>query len=188
MSMTFAEMIAAAQASGSGPMDAPPAGTHNGIIVSANAKRSSGGKVCVGLLIKVEDGANKGNGCWSNQYLSPESATALGIWFRTFEALGIPTAWWAQFADMDQAAAQAAELVVGKQCQFVVAYREWKGEMQADVKSIKKPGNSPTVSQAAPLAAAAPLPAAPLAPATVAAPVAPVAAPAPATAAPSAPF
>lgn len=182
MSMTFAEMIAAAQASGSGPMDAPPAGTHNGIIVSANAKRSSGGKVCVGLLIKVEDGANKGNGCWSNQYLSPESATALGIWFRTFEALGIPTAWWAQFADMDQAAAQAAELIKGKQCQFVVAYREWKGEMQAEVKSIRKPvGGGTAAAPAAPIAPLAPAPVSAL-PAPVAPLAAPVAAP------PTAPF
>lgn len=190
MSMTFAEMIAAAQDSGSGPMDTPPAGTHNGIVVTANAKRNKSGKLTIGILLKVEDGPNKGNGVWSNQYLSPENATALGIWFRTFEALGIPTAWWGQFADIDQAAAQASELIKSKQCQFVVAYREWQGELQADVKSIKKPSNSPAVAQAAPLAPAA-LPAAPLTPAPAPAatlPVAPAAVPvAPVVTPPAAP-
>lgn len=177
MSTTFAEMIAAAEASGSGPMNPPPAGPHNGVVVSANAKRSGKGKVTIGLLLKVTDGPDKGTAVWSNEYLSPENATALGIWFRTFEALGIPTSWWGQFGDnMDQAAAQAAAAVVGKECKFVVAYREWpagSGAMEAEVKSIRKPvvGATAPAASIAPLAAAPVAPLAPVAPAPVVASV-----------------
>lgn len=177
-SMSFADMIKSAQEAG-GSTDAPPAGTFQGVVTNATAKRSKSGKVEVGLFLRVtEEGPSKGMGCWSNQYLSPENTTALGIWFRTFEALGIPTAWWGQFADHDQAAAQAAQLVKGKDCTFVVAYEEWKGEMQPKVKAIKKPaGSTGTVPAQLSFPTAAPVPVAPAAPALPASIPAPPAAP-----------
>lgn len=179
--MTFEQMIASAQEAG-GSLDAPPAGTYQGVVVSANTKRNGKGKLTIGLLLRVtQEGDSKGLGLWSNQYLSPENATALGIWFRTFEALGIPTAWWAQFADLDQAAAQAATAVKGKECTFTVQYGEWQGEMRAEVKSIKKAAAGTGTIPAQALPVSAPAPVAPLAP-VAPAPAAPSAAvPAPPT-------
>lgn len=159
--MSFQDMLDQARAAGA-TTDAPPPGQYMAVVVSAAAKRSKKDKVEIGFKLRVTEGAHKDAGIWGNQYLSPESPVALDIWFRTFDALGLPMEWWTQFgANMDQAAAAAAEHIKGVACQITVANEEYpkgSGSFSAKVKRVSKlvPGQGAAPASSVPAAPAAP--------------------------------
>jgi hypothetical protein len=197
---TFGALIESAKEAG-GTADAPPPGEYVGVVVAGNSGKSNKGKLKMGYKLRVEGGAHDGSGIWGNQYLSPESPTAVDIFFRTFEAFGIPRNWWAQYgAEVDMAGAAAAEFIKGKRVKFTVKDEPYQGQSKMVVSRVSTytgpapAAAAPSVPQipaqaAAPAAPAAPAftpPAAPAAP--PAPPAAPAAPPAPTVQAPKPPF
>ena len=172
---TFGDLINSAKEAG-GTSDAPPAGNYQGAVVSANTGKSNSGKLKIGLKLRVEGGAHDGAGIWSNQYLSPESPAAVDIFFRTFEALGIPRNWWAQFgSNLDAAGAAVVDFVKGAKCSFTVKQGSYNGNPQMEVSRISKPSGvaAPGAVQAPAAPAAVAAPAAPVPPAPPVPPAAP---------------
>ncbi len=165
---TFQQLIDGAKEAG-GTSDAPPVGEYAGTVVSCNSGRSNGGKLKVGVKLRVDGGPHDGAGIWANQYLSPESPAAVDIFFRTFEALGVARNWWAQFGgNFDQAGAAIGEFVKGKTCKFTVKDEPYQGNPKMVVSRISK----------APGASGILLPGVPSSPATAAPAVTPPAPPA----------
>lgn len=165
---TFGQLIENAKAAG-GTGDAPPPGEYVGTVVSANTGKSNAGKLKIGIKLRVDGGPHDGAGIWANQYLSPDSPTALDIFFRTFEALDVPRNWWAQFGShVDQAGAAVVELIKGKTVKFTVKDEPYNGQSRMVVGRISRAAGVPqpgVPAQTAPPMAAAPVPAVPAAPA-----------------------
>lgn len=176
---SFGDLLAAAaeapQTSFGPELDA--AGRYRADVVAANSKISSKGKLQFGLKFKVVGGPKDGSSIWSNQTLSPESPAALDIFFRTFEALGIPRDGWAKYgSNLEAAGEAAANAVIGAPAEINVQMGKPNNGYAAklEVKFI----NPPKATQAAPVATAATvqIPSQPAAP-DVTPPAAPTAAP-----------
>lgn len=156
---TFGQLVESAKEAG-GTGDAPPPGDYTGTVVAANTGKSNGGKLKIGLKLRVDGGPHGGAGIWANQYLSPDSPTALDIFFRTFEALDVPRNWWAQFgSNVDQAGAAVVEAVKGKTVKFTVKDEPYMGESKMVVGRISRAAGNPLAPgvPAAPTAPAAPV-------------------------------
>lgn len=182
---TFGALVESAKEAG-GTGDAPPPGEYVGTVVTANTGRSNGGKLKVGIKLRVDGGPHDGAGIWANQYLSPDSPTALDIFFRTFEAMDVPRNWWAQFgSNVDQAGAAVVEAVKGKTVKFTVKDEPYQGQPKMVVGRISRAAGNP-LTPATPGVPTPPVPAA--APAGPAVPAAPAAPQAPTVQAPQPPF
>ena len=175
---TFADLLQSAkeapQTSFAPDLDAP--GTYTAEVTTATHKLTTNGKLQVGIRFKVQGGPKDGHAIWANQTLSPESPAALDIFFRTFEALGIPRDAWAKYgANVEQAGEAVANAITGATAQIKVAMGKASGGYAAklEVKFV-----NPLSRTAAPAAPAAPqIPAQPAAPAAPVAPLAPPRAP-----------
>ena len=183
---SFGDLLAAAaeapQTSFGPELDAP--GRYRAEVAASNSKISSKGKLQFGIKFKVVGGPKDGHAIWSNQTLSPESPAALDIFFRTFEALGIPRDAWAKYgSNLEAAGEAAANAIIGAPAEINVQMGKPNNGYAAklEVKFI----NPPKATQTAPVAAAAgAVPPAPQIPAQAAPPVVPPAAPAAAPIAP----
>jgi hypothetical protein len=137
---SFDQMLESAKEAGGTSDVELPNGEYLGVVVAANSKVASNSqKHQIGLKFRVEGGQYDGGGIWTNQTLSPESPAALDIWFRTFEALGIPRNWWAQYgSNFQMACAAAAEQIKGAHAKFTVKTgAPYKGVTKQEVGYIK---------------------------------------------------
>lgn len=174
--INWAQLVEQAAAEGFGPEELYAPGSYQGVVVNTNVTESKNGKGQIGLRIQFEGGQYDGKAVWANQTLTTDNPKAMGAWFRTFAALGIPQDTWAtQNLSLTDAAARCE----GRRVKFTLKHREYppgSGEKK----------NNVNITQGIEAGATAPVPPVPQAPA--AAPVAPVTPPvAPPAAAPAAP-
>lgn len=145
--------------------DVPP-GTYTAVVDHASSRVNQNGKLQINIKFKVTDaGEAQGGTIWSRQTLSPESETAVSIWFKTFAALGIAPEAWDQFGgDAESAGAAVATQIQGTAARINVQLgKEYNGERRPEVKRITQtsapaPGAVRTAATAAPAPASVPRP------------------------------
>jgi hypothetical protein len=146
-------------------------------IKTAEAIRFGSGRDGIKTNMEVIAGPSKGRGgIFNNFVLSPENPQAVGFFFRNMGTFGLDRNYFAAKPSL----AKVATDMVGRTARIQIAHREWNGQTQMDVKSMKPiPGGTaapaPTASplpQPTPVAQPQPAPA-PVAPAPAPAPVAP---------------
>ena len=150
-----------------------PDGDYELVVLEGTAKVTQSGKTMFSIKAQVEGGAHNKRLVWDNLVVSPDNPTALGIFFRKMNALGLGR----DFFDRAPTNAQIEQALVGRKFRGQIGSRTYNGNKKNEIKNYY-PAKGATAS--APQAAAAPAPAPTPAPA-------PAPAPAP-SAAPTAPF
>lgn len=159
--------------------DVLPAADYDLKMVKVEAKQSKNGKLMFAYTADVTAGPYKGRKVFGNLVVSPDNPTALNIFFRQVQAIGISR----DFFTNNPSDSQVAEALNGREFRGQVGVRSWQGQDRNEVKSY-----SPITKTAA---AGSPVPPAPMtAPAAPAgmpsATAAPTVAPAPQAAPPAA--
>lgn len=190
MSMTFGQLMQAAEEAG-GSFDTLPEAEYNVEIVEAEYASASTGKPMIKVTFKVMDGPHAGRKLWNNFVMTTDNPNALRFFITHMKNLGVTDQWFASASALppEQALRQLAPQLVGCRAQVTVKHREFEGTTRENIKAVKR-YNGPIVSATGPPATATGLP-----PATTAAdPVTPPAPAPPATpdtpnpAAPPVPF
>lgn len=192
-------------AGGSGDsFDPIPAGDYDFTIAQADATQTSNGKTMYKVRAKVEAGPHADRLVFDQFVISPENPTALGIFFRQMNVLGLNR----EFFAGNPSDHHVAEALIGKRFRGQVQIKTWQGQERNEIKqyftavsgslgngqgmppgpgSGSSSGIPPAPAAAPPAAAPAPAAAPPAPAAPPAAPAAPAPAPVPAYAAPAAP-
>ena len=162
-----------------------PDGDYNFVITHVKGGASNGGKIQVGIRIRVLDGPFAGKATWLNQTLTP-TPEAAPVFARIMQSFGVPAEALAGNVSSDSI---AAYVVVGTTGNIKLTLTQNGDFLNQNVKAVKLiPGLQPAPQAAIPAAPVAPVVpvAAPVAVAVaqpvavapvVAAPVAPVAVP-----------
>jgi hypothetical protein len=173
--LNWSELIKEAADSGSTSYEPLPDGDYELKVLEAEAKQAQSGKTMFAIKCQVQGGANANRLVWDNLVVSPDNATALGIFFRKMSALGLTKE---AFFDKNPTNVQIEQAMLGRSFRGQIGSRTYNGQKRNEIKNYYP---SAATTTAAPVqAAAAPAPA-----------PAPSAAPAPAPApssAPAAPF
>lgn len=179
--LDWAQLIKdAGDSAGGGNYDPIPDGDYEFTVVEAPATVSQSGKVMFKLKAQVDGGAHNKRLVWDNLVVSPENATALGIFFRKMMSMGLTK----EFFDNKPSNEQISAALVGRRFRGQVATRTYNGKASNEIKNYYP--SQVGVAVPPPVQAAAAPPAAAPAPAPAPA-AAPMPAPAP-SAAPAAPF
>lgn len=129
-----------------------PPGEYDIYVAEAEVKISGNtGKQMIKTKLQVESGPHAGRIVWNNHVLSPDSAQAMGFWFREMKAYGIEPEYFTQGnPSMEMIAAE----LCGKRARIKTNVRKWGDEEQTDVKQIKPAvGPAPVAGSPAPTAA-----------------------------------
>lgn len=172
--LNWSELIKDAADSGSNSLEALPDGDYELKVLEAEEKQSQSGKTMFAIKCQVQGGASANRLVWDNLVVSPDNATALGIFFRKMAAMGLTKE---SFFDREPTSAQIEQALIGRAFRGQIGSRTYNGQKRNEIKNYYP-------SSATAAAAPAPIQATSTAPAPAAAP-----APAPApSAAPAAPF
>ena len=158
-SLNWADLVKDAGESAGGNYEPLPDGDYDFKVLEATATTSASGKTMFKIKAEVQTGAHAKRLVWDNLVISPENATALGIFFSKMAALGLPREF---FTNNNPSNAQIEAQIQGKAFRATLGTRTWNGTKQNEIKKYH------VLSQQIPVAAQAP-----------AAPVAPPAPPAP---------
>ena len=154
-----------------GSYDPLPDGDYDLTIIEATAKVSQSGKTMFAVKAQVQTGAHAKRLVWDNLVVSTDNPTALGIFFRKMNALGLNK----DFFATSPSNAQIEQALKGRSFRAQVGSRTWQGQKKNEIKAYYSVA---AASPVAPVAAAAPAPAPAPAPAAAPAPApAPAAAP-----------
>lgn len=156
-SANFSDLLQAAR--DAGYSNCPP-GTYDVKVISTEAKQTAKGKDMFVIKYEITTGPNAGRKVTNRMTISPESAAALGFFFREMRAMGLDETYFAKNPTVHQIAAE----LMGKTCQIVVATEQYNGEDRDVVKKIMPP----VTGVSSPVMAATPQPVAPQSPAAVA--------------------
>ena len=152
-----------------GSYDPLPDGDYDLTVIEATAKVSQSGKTMFAIKAQVQTGAHAKRLVWDNLVVSTDNPTALGIFFRKMNALGLGR----EFFATSPSNAQIEQALNGRSFRAQVGSRTWQGQKKNEIKAYYSVTNA---AAPAPVAAPAPAPApAPVAEAS--APAAPPAAP-----------
>lgn len=110
-------------------------GTFDGIVTEATATQSSNGKDMIKAKLQIEGGKNHGRVYWRNIVVSPESTSAMRMFFVTMKAFGLEGEYFAANPTMEQIARD----ITGKRCKFTVDKREFQGVDREDVTKVEPP-------------------------------------------------
>lgn len=151
-----------------------PDGDYDLTVVEAVAKVTQSGKTMFALKAQVESGAFAKRLVWDNLTVSPENATALGIFFKKMGALGLTR----EFFDRQPMPtnAQIEQALAGRRFRAQIGQKTYQGQKRNEIKNYYPAAGGTTAAAAAPAAAApapAPAPSPAPAPAPAAAPAAP---------------
>lgn len=163
-----------------GSFDPLPEGDYDLQIVEAVAKVSQSGKTMFAVKAQVQTGAHNKRLVWDNLVVSTDNPTALSIFFRKMNALGLGR----DFFAGSPSNAQIEQTLKGRAFRAQVGTRTWQGQKKNEIKAYY---SAVATAQAFTPAAAAPAPSPAPAPAPAPSP-APASAPAAATEAPKSPF
>lgn len=114
--------------------DALVAGDYDLQCTEATSKPASTGKEMVKARYKVLVGPSAGRTVFNNYVISPESPTALAIFFRDMKSHGLDEAFFAQQPDM----ARVAAAMVGRSVRMTLGVREWPEGSRQFRNEVKK--------------------------------------------------
>jgi hypothetical protein len=175
--LNWSELIKEAADSGSTSYEPLPDGDYELKVLEAEAKQAQSGKTMFAIKCQVQGGANANRLVWDNLVVSPDNATALGIFFRKMAAMGLTKD---AFFDREPTTAQIEQALIGRGFRGQIGSRTYNGQKRNEIKnyypSSAAAAGAPAPVQTTTAAAPAPAPAA-----------APAPAPAPSSA-PAAPF
>jgi Protein of unknown function (DUF669). len=131
--------------------DVLPAGPYEVEVDRASSEPTQAGKERISVMYKVVSGDNTGRTFWDNMIISPESPKAIQIFLDRLAALGVKN------FDGTVELQDVADSLVGARASVVLEHREYKGEVKAQVKSLK-PSKAGSISNlvAGPKASALP--------------------------------
>lgn len=104
-------------------------GRHSVKVVDVTAGRSSTGKLMFTIKLEITDGPEAKRRVTTNLTLSPENGTALAIFFRNMEAIGLP----GSFFDQEPSPDQIAGAMLGRQVDVMIKHGEWQGVKRGNV-------------------------------------------------------
>lgn len=152
----------------------PIGGPYDFLVTSGAVTTAQSGKKGIRINAVVESGPHKGTRASVTQYISPDNAVAMSIFFRIMNNLGINKAWFANFMDRPvddpYTLEQMAEAIKGARFSGTVKEHNTNGDRVYANVLVNGPAKAPAPAQAS--APASPGPAAPAAPAAPAVPVA----------------
>ena len=171
--LNWSELIKEAADSGSTSYEPLPDGDYELKVLESEAKQTQSGKTMFAIKCQVQGGANANRLVWDNLVVSPDNATALGIFFRKMAALGLTKE---AFFDKTPTNAQIEQAMIGRSFRGQIGSRTYNGQKRNEIKNYYASSAAATVAPvqaAAPAAAPAPAPAPAAAPAPSSAPAAP---------------
>lgn len=135
MSMNWSELIDSAEEGGG--FDVLPAGDYLAVVQDATAQDASTGKPMVKATFKITEGPYAGRLIWNNFVLTRDNPNALKWFFRHMQAFGLQR----DFFAMNPSMSAVAEQLKNKEVVITLtANREYQGQRQNDVKSIRAAG------------------------------------------------
>lgn len=125
-----------------------PNGTYDVKVSAAEAKTTAKGKDMFAVTYEITSGPSMGRKQKNNFTISPESAVALGFFFREMKAMGLDAAY---FSTAPSTAKVAADLL-GKTCRIEIGVEIWNGEERNKVAKVLAPAGGAAPSPMAPVA------------------------------------
>ena len=125
----FSDLLKAAEDAG---YSLCPVGTYDVTIAAVEAKKTAKGKDMFAIKYQIANGPHANRNIFNNVTISPESAAALGFFFRDMKAMGLPSEYFAANPSVDQ----IAKDLTGKTCRVEVGRREWGGEERENVTKV----------------------------------------------------
>jgi hypothetical protein len=106
-----------------------PEGEHPVKIIDCQATQSSNGKPMLKLTAEIVEGPAAKRKVYGNLVLSEENGTALAIFFRNLEAIGLDENFLNQGPSFDQVASNC----IGRMPHVVIRHRTWNGQVRGDI-------------------------------------------------------
>jgi hypothetical protein len=134
------------QEAGNAPagFDPLPVGQYDVEITDSKAKVTQNGKAMYEVKMKVLGGPHANRLVWNRFVISPESSTALSIFFQQMKSLGVGPEFFAAEPSDDQVAAA----LMGKRCKVHLEQKEYQGTVRNEVKKIIPPEGGAMMSAA----------------------------------------
>ena len=133
-----------------GSYDPLPDGDYDLTIIEATAKVSQSGKTMFSVKAEVQTGAHAKRLVWDNLVISTDNPTALGIFFRKMNALGLNR----DFFATNPSNAQIEQALKSRSFRAQVGSRTWQGQKKNEIKAYYSVVGAATAAPAP--AAAAP--------------------------------
>lgn len=131
-SASFSDLLKAASDSGATPC---PPGTYDVRVASVETKQTAKGKDMFVIKYEIIGGPHGGRKVFNRMVISPESAPALGFFFREMRAMGLGQDYFANNPTVSQVAAD----LNGRTCRIEVANELYNNEDRDVVKKIMPP-------------------------------------------------
>ena len=112
-----------------------PSGDYQAVWTKSEATTSKGGKAMIRGQFRIVGGPHDGRLVFNNFVISPESANALGFFFQHMEALGLSR----DYFNANPPMPQVAQALEGRQATITVGIRQYKGQDQNDITSVRPP-------------------------------------------------
>jgi hypothetical protein len=117
-----------------------PGADYDMVVVSCDAVNASTGKLMYKTRMAVESGGYQGRHLTNNFVISPDSPTALRIFFRHMNAFGLD----ANFFASNPAPDTVASSMVGRRALVTLGLRKWRGEDQNEIVQVSPPRGAPS--------------------------------------------
>jgi hypothetical protein len=101
-----------------------PDGDYELVITEATASVAQSGKAMFKVKAQVQSGPHAKRLVWDNLVVSPENATALGIFFRKMSALGLSR----EFFTQNPSNAQIEQAMLNRPFRAQIGSRTWQGQ------------------------------------------------------------
>lgn len=112
-----------------------PAGAYDLVVIKADAKMTSTQKEMFALTMEVETGAHAKRRVWTNMVISPDSPTAMGIFFRQMAALGLDRKFFASEPSNDA----ICRALTGRRAKGTVGIKKWQGQDRNEITNLSAP-------------------------------------------------
>lgn len=141
---TWGQLVSDAEKSGNtGGFKPLDPGEYDFKITASELKKSQAGKTGFNITAEVEGGPYANKKLFNTFWVSPDSPTAMGIFFRQFAALGLDGDYFRGEPTDEKIVAD----LVGRRFHGVVKHREYNGQPQADLANVT-PARGPAPAQA----------------------------------------
>jgi hypothetical protein len=130
---TWGQLVDDAEKSGNtGGFKPLDPGEYDFRITASELKKSQSGKTGFNISAEVEGGPYANKKLFNTFWVSPDSPTAMGIFFRQFAALGLDGEYFRKEPTDEQIVAD----LVGRRFHGVVKHRDYNGQPQADLANV----------------------------------------------------
>lgn len=119
--------------------DPVPAGDYNATITECTATTASTGKPMLKAKFRINGGPHDGRIVFNNFTITADNPNAMGFFFRHMKALGLDADFFATSPSMPK----VADAMAGRPATITVGIRQYQGQDQNELKTIKPGGSGP---------------------------------------------